>query len=354
MIRLDESVVVNWTCDDVLNWAMKYVDERYALKLKEQVVDGSALLAFSKRDFKDCGIPIGPSAKLYSAVQKMQSSEQPARTRSINLPREEKVWLYTVYVSIDGGDDCTGILLQSQTSPENRHLLLNLHSFAEKKEDFLPYPVPGFPSVYDDEFKLLFPKKRGKKPNTPSDPIEIKISRVQFVGESGKKIEKIIPIQSFVIGKDDIIFCSGKQDVLVLFDIPFDKMEAAPISLELRRSDRVHLYGFTHLSTEKPATSFVLTGEITRIEGVEMNISALTSPGLSGGAVVLDDTGFVVGYIGGSVLNPDAFGSYAFSILPVSVSVSNIDEKKKIRSEAIEKRELEDNREKEGKGRSKT
>eukprot|EP01124_Arcella_intermedia_P021037 TRINITY_DN2875_c0_g3_i1.p1 TRINITY_DN2875_c0_g3~~TRINITY_DN2875_c0_g3_i1.p1 ORF type:complete len:101 (-),score=23.42 TRINITY_DN2875_c0_g3_i1:2-274(-) len=77
-----------------------------------------------------------------------------------------------------------------------------------------------------------------------------------------------------------------------------------------------------------------------------MNISALTSPGLSGGAIILDDTGFVVGYIGGGFFNPEPFGSYGFTIQPVSEWVIQIDTKKKKKRTADEKREQEEERRK--------
>eukprot|EP01124_Arcella_intermedia_P021038 TRINITY_DN2875_c0_g3_i2.p1 TRINITY_DN2875_c0_g3~~TRINITY_DN2875_c0_g3_i2.p1 ORF type:complete len:368 (-),score=47.11 TRINITY_DN2875_c0_g3_i2:2-1105(-) len=349
--QISLSGVLGWTIEDVVLWAIKVVniDENQAQKLKEQQVDGVALLDMTYEKFRDFGILGGPATKLYSAVQKMKPA-LPERSRSINLPREEDVWLYTVYVSIDGGDDCTGILLQSATSADNRHLLLNLHSFAEQndKREFLPRPVPGFPGGYEDEFKELFPEKKCKKMHRPkSDPLTIKISRVQFTVDTLKqKTENVIQIcEPLVLAKKDVIYCSGMRDALVLFDLPLDKMGAAPISTELRRSDRVHLYGFTHVSPKAPAESFVLHGEITRISGANMNISALVSPGLSG-AIILDDTGFVVGYIGGGFFNPEPFGSYGFTIQPVSEWVIQIDTKKKKKRTADEKREQEEERRK--------
>ena len=65
--------VSDWTIAHVLEWARKIVAEKHALKLKEQEVDGSALLLLTKEDLMKAGIPLGPAANLAAAIENLRA-----------------------------------------------------------------------------------------------------------------------------------------------------------------------------------------------------------------------------------------------------------------------------------------
>lgn len=63
---------LQWSIDDVVHWAIKEVkiEERHALKLKEQEIDGVSLPEMNEEKMvKLYGIPGGPSAKLMKAIR---------------------------------------------------------------------------------------------------------------------------------------------------------------------------------------------------------------------------------------------------------------------------------------------
>ena len=47
--------------------------EKHALKLKEQEVDGIALLLLTKEDLMKAGIPLGPAAGLVAAIENLRA-----------------------------------------------------------------------------------------------------------------------------------------------------------------------------------------------------------------------------------------------------------------------------------------
>ena len=68
-------VVSDWTIAHVIEWARQIVDEKHALKLKEQEVNGSALLLLTeeklvKKPYKIAG---GPAANLAAAIEKLRA-----------------------------------------------------------------------------------------------------------------------------------------------------------------------------------------------------------------------------------------------------------------------------------------
>ena len=66
-------VVSDWTIAHVIEWARQIVDEKHALKLKEQEVNGSALLLLTEEKLRSIGIPLGPAAKLAAAIEKLRA-----------------------------------------------------------------------------------------------------------------------------------------------------------------------------------------------------------------------------------------------------------------------------------------
>jgi len=228
---------------------------------------------------------------------------------------QEQVWKYTVRVTL-GGDESpfTGILLQSKTSKENRHLLVNMHSFQEDDGT----PLCGFPPGHDGQFKkipgkITHGKKKGQKRKRSSDPISIQIERVRFDLADGTKTERLEKIYGGVIGPEDIILCDGPGDALVLFDQKFPGSTSAPVYAEISRSQSVHLFGFAPLGNHR---WFCVAGEVQSIDVGTFLITCPSVPGLSGGAVVCDGTGGVIGYCGGGQGGSDGsfFGAYAFRI----------------------------------------
>jgi hypothetical protein len=45
------------------------IDEKHVKKLVDEEIDGGALATMTKEEFKSCGIPIGPSSKLFEGVK---------------------------------------------------------------------------------------------------------------------------------------------------------------------------------------------------------------------------------------------------------------------------------------------
>ena len=68
--------VETWTIDMVCEWAKEIIDTEDTIKLKEQKIDGEALLDMTYDDFERCGIPIGPAKKLDRATKKLKSKER--------------------------------------------------------------------------------------------------------------------------------------------------------------------------------------------------------------------------------------------------------------------------------------
>lgn len=127
----------------------------------------------------------------------------------------------------------------------------------------------------------------------------------------------MVEIYKGAIGKDDIIKCDGEADALVLFDQEFDHLNSAPVCHEIMRSQAVHLFGFATLGDH---CGFVVPGEVQSVGADNILISCPTIPGLSGGAVVCDGSGGVLGYAGGAQLVSDKsfFGAYAFRLEPIA------------------------------------
>jgi hypothetical protein len=93
--------------------------------------------------------------------------------------------------------------------------------------------------------------------------------------------------------------------------MPIEGSEPAPISPLLTFNQKVHLCGFAKINS---TTFFCVPGEVQSVEVSHFSISCGSVPGLSGGAVVCDSTGGVIGYCGGAQTGEDHsfFGAYAF------------------------------------------
>eukprot|EP01125_Pyxidicula_operculata_P011119 TRINITY_DN3629_c0_g1_i2.p2 TRINITY_DN3629_c0_g1~~TRINITY_DN3629_c0_g1_i2.p2 ORF type:complete len:284 (-),score=31.31 TRINITY_DN3629_c0_g1_i2:1099-1950(-) len=74
------SSVKNWSINEVFEWAIDEegggISEIHAIKLKEQEVNGKALLTLSKEDFTKCGILVGPSSLLVTALSELKTKIQ--------------------------------------------------------------------------------------------------------------------------------------------------------------------------------------------------------------------------------------------------------------------------------------
>jgi hypothetical protein len=92
--------------------------------------------------------------------------------------------------------------------------------------------------------------------------------------------------------------------------MPIDGSEPAPISPFLAYNQKVHLCGYAKIDS---TTFFCVPGEVQSVEVSHFSISCGSVPGLSGGAVVCDSTGGVIGYCGGAQTGADqSFFAYAF------------------------------------------
>jgi len=329
-----EKHVEQWSIDEVAQWALKIdgIEQSDAEALLKQRVNGKALLNLDAISLERCGIPVGPASILAKEIEKLKGPQQVIPLPGSFVPREEDVWMYTPYITIEGADDYTGILIQSLTNKENKHLLLNLHAFQDKGTR-KHLPVPGFPQGYENEFYILAgrkpPKKKPKTENT--EGLNISISRLDIAtNEQGVKTEKLVQLHSTVLCKEDIIHCTGDRDAIVLFDMPFPGTSVAPVSQEIARRERVHLYGFAIIDRKIGVQPFVIPGEVMAVHGNNINLSCPSSPGLSGGAVVRDDVGGVIGYLGGqSASDKSFFGSFGFTIGPLFEAIQEKDKKKK-------------------------
>jgi len=129
-----------------------------------------------------------------------------------------------------------------------------------------------------------------------------------------KKKEELVQILKETIGKNDVLFCDGEMDALVLFDFKeLPSTNAAPVFGEIVRTQHVHLFGFAPLN---PFKTFSVFGEVHSIQDGNILITCLSVPGLSGGAVVCDGTGGVIAYSAGAMTGSDksTFGAYAFKL----------------------------------------
>jgi len=195
-------------------------------------------------------------------------------------------------------------------------------------------PVPGFPRGYENEFYILDgqkpPKKKSKTEN--ADGLNIALSRLDIAtNEQGVKTEKLVLFHTTVLQAEDIIYCNGSRDAIVLFDMLIDGTSVAPVSQEIARREKVHLYGFAILDKKIGVQPFVIPGEIMAVTGKNINLSCPSSPGLSGGAVVRDGVGGVIGYLGGGLSASDRsfFGSFGFTIGPLFEAIQEKDKMKK-------------------------
>ncbi len=85
--------VVEWSLEDVFEWALARVDEKHAQKLHEQEVSGKTLLKWSKQDEKiiieerlvKMGLPYGPASELASDIKKLSGTPTPTGTPQLQL-----------------------------------------------------------------------------------------------------------------------------------------------------------------------------------------------------------------------------------------------------------------------------
>jgi hypothetical protein len=111
---------------------------------------------------------------------------------------------------------------------------------------------------------------------------------------------------------EDVIYCHEKRDALVLLDHVIPNVSPAPIDSNVLETQHVHLCGFAKL--EQDREHFFVAGQVKSVGLSDFNITCQSIPGLSGGAVVCDGSGGVIGYCGGARGGSDAspFGVYAF------------------------------------------
>jgi hypothetical protein len=67
--------VNNWTIEDVFNWTKDLLgkeNEDIGKILKNQRVNGSALLTLTKENLKSIRIPLGPAANLEKAIEQLK------------------------------------------------------------------------------------------------------------------------------------------------------------------------------------------------------------------------------------------------------------------------------------------
>jgi carbonic anhydrase len=67
-----EKPVQQWTIEEVVIWAAKFIETENASKLKGQEVDGKALLNLNVASLERCGIPVGPASILAKEIEKLR------------------------------------------------------------------------------------------------------------------------------------------------------------------------------------------------------------------------------------------------------------------------------------------
>jgi len=186
---------------------------------------------------------------------------------------------------------------------------------------------------------IVFVKKKipSKIPKpVESDPIQITLKRKAPAIKEGQAMEKleVLPDAArLIFTKEDIVFCDGNADVLVLFDRNFKGVGIAPVSAKIYEMMPVHLFGFaSHLNY----FCFSVPGEVMSIGMGSFLLSNQSIPGLSGCAVVCDESGGVIGYCGGATTAKDGspFGSFAFPLSYVYQNVLRVDAEKSTTDES--------------------
>ena len=129
--------------------------------------------------------------------------------------------------------------------------------------------------------------------------------------------------------RDMFICFSVEKDYAV---IKFDSSQMAsvpqriPISYTIAVTMPIHAFGFPGY---KNGQAMVINGEITLIKQNRFQLSLLSAPGLSGSAIIADDSGRAVGYLGGAIdasnNNNSQQQSYAFKFDEVA-ACTNRDE----------------------------
>lgn len=202
----------------------------------------------------------------------------------------------------------------------------------------MPKAISGFPGGYEGEFYRLCDKKIPNKITKPaeSDPLRITLKRKVTAVKEGQTIENLEALPdaaNLIFTKEDIVFCDGSADVLVLFDRNFKGVGIAPVSAKIYEMMPVHLFGFApHLNY----FSFAVPGEVMSVGVGSFLLSNQSIPGLSGCAVVCDESGGFIGYCGGATTANDGspFGSYAFPLSYVYQNVRRVDAEKSTTDES--------------------
>mmetsp|Transcript_26202 Transcript_26202/g.37509 ORF Transcript_26202/g.37509 Transcript_26202/m.37509 type:complete len:331 (-) Transcript_26202:445-1437(-) len=90
-------------------------------------------------------------------------------------------------------------------------------------------------------------------------------------------------------------------------------LQRIPISYTIAVTMPIHAFGFPGY---KDGQAMVIDGEITVIKQNQFQLSLLSAPGLSGSAIIADNSGRAVGYLGGaqdaSISNNSQHQSYAY------------------------------------------
>jgi hypothetical protein len=268
---------------------------------------------------------------------------------------QERLWNSIILAKVEGFEEFCGLVIQSVTSPDNYHLVFNLHSFVGtihltylsdfEDGDNPGFPLPGFPSsnkvlaefwAYSSEDPK---RKKAKIASADALQVELKYS-VLATDKHGQATRVCLFVyfayfKDFVqlcverIGAEDVKYISAQRDVVVLFDKPFHHVLPAPITPTIMATQRVHLMGY---ATWDGLRSFVVPGEVTSVSVDNFTTSCPSIEGLSGSGVVCDRSKGVLGYSGGAAAGTDKspFGSYAY---PLSYVVARLKERVEAGSE---------------------
>lgn len=108
--------VAQWTCEEVYEWATEKVGEKSAFVLKQEEIDGMALLAQTETSLRAYGIAGGPATKLCVAVKVLVETQQ----------QQEKMYMDIDYrTKLDTCEQLKALWAHIGTSEEERHDYLN-------------------------------------------------------------------------------------------------------------------------------------------------------------------------------------------------------------------------------------
>eukprot|EP01113_Clastostelium_recurvatum_P005478 TRINITY_DN1244_c0_g2_i6.p1 TRINITY_DN1244_c0_g2~~TRINITY_DN1244_c0_g2_i6.p1 ORF type:complete len:184 (+),score=0.42 TRINITY_DN1244_c0_g2_i6:602-1153(+) len=142
------------------------------------------------------------------------------------------------------------------------------------------------------------------------DPVHIRVEKLI------SHLERFEVVWEGALARENVAHCDAQSDA-ILFHLgkwgDCKGVEAAPCYPSRQVNQCVHIVGFAKWEDHE---TFSFPGEVTLVKRDSFLVTCPSLPGLSGSAVVCDEMGDVLGYVGGSALGGDSsfIGAYAYPI----------------------------------------